>query len=437
MEAMLAGMLGGQGAAGGPDGGAEAAPGGAEGQPSMEDLMALLQMYENNPEDAPPELGELLKAVRQQKGEATAADKVAEGQDIVPEPGFVIKTADDKGNKVFINICGSDKVAPPGAKWEEGKVPEAVQRALDQGDDADADAQQALRCPISLGEPRVDMDRKGEACTVYDCVFNDEVCATATKAHRQLKNFIIELALGWVQHKHKLVLDPKYKLPRMRYKGEHVASMRIRVDKKALVTEVEDTVEEDPVFPLVTKPIPATAARPPKGATAPAGSGAGPSGSGSGSSSGGSGSGVGAASAPAALGSAPTGDALVEALAGGSGAGRLQHSLEFVGAPAEAVRLTVRTPEGGPPLDVGSVALEVAADQLFVEAPGYATLAVKTPFFVTHEGGDVLLDAAKGELLVFLPFRPFESVLEQMRKEAPHKFGELGLSNESYLQLEP
>lgn len=64
MEAMLAGMLGGQGAAGGPDGGAEAAPGGAEGQPSMEDLMALLQMYENNPEDAPPELGVRPAALR-------------------------------------------------------------------------------------------------------------------------------------------------------------------------------------------------------------------------------------------------------------------------------------------------------------------------------------------------------------------------------------
>lgn len=210
-----------------------------------------------------------MKAVRQQKGEATAADKQAEGQDIVPEPGFVIKTVDDKGGKVFINICGSDKVAPPGARWVDGQVPEEVQRALDQGDEADEAAQQALRCPISLGEPRVDMDRKGEACTVFDCVFNDEVASTASKGHRQLKNFIIELALGWIQHKHKVVLDPKYKLPRMRYKGEHVESMRIRVDKKALVEEVAGggaEEDEEAVFPLVTKPIPATVARPPKNA---------------------------------------------------------------------------------------------------------------------------------------------------------------------------
>lgn len=39
---------------------------------------------------------------------------------------------------------------------------------------------------------------------------------------------------------HKNSLDPKFKLPRMKYKGEQVCSMRIRVDKKALVQEVID-----------------------------------------------------------------------------------------------------------------------------------------------------------------------------------------------------
>lgn len=52
------------------------------------------------------------------------------------------------------------------------------------------------------------MDRKGEACKVFDCVLNDEVCKTATKGHRQLKNFIIELAMGWIQHKVCPLLPP-------------------------------------------------------------------------------------------------------------------------------------------------------------------------------------------------------------------------------------
>jgi hypothetical protein len=68
MEAMLASMLGaGDGAAAAAAGGSSVAGARKDGatpadtdeagQPSMEDLMALLQMYEKNPQDAPPELG--------------------------------------------------------------------------------------------------------------------------------------------------------------------------------------------------------------------------------------------------------------------------------------------------------------------------------------------------------------------------------------------
>lgn len=38
----------------------------------------------------------------------------AEAEEITPEPGFVVKTADEEsGTKIFINVCGSDKVKLP------------------------------------------------------------------------------------------------------------------------------------------------------------------------------------------------------------------------------------------------------------------------------------------------------------------------------------
>jgi hypothetical protein len=33
---------------------------------------------------------------------------------------------------------------------------------------------------------------------------------------------LIELAIGWVGHKTEKALDPKYKLPKMKYKGDEV-----------------------------------------------------------------------------------------------------------------------------------------------------------------------------------------------------------------------
>ncbi len=43
---------------------------------------------------------------------------------------------------------------------------------------------------------------------------------------------LIEVATGWVANKLGGELDPRYKLPKMRYKGEVVAPQRIRADDK-------------------------------------------------------------------------------------------------------------------------------------------------------------------------------------------------------------
>ena len=46
----------------------------------------------------------------------------------LPACSFVIKTANEQGQKVFINVCGSAK-APLPAGWTKGQVPAEVRRA--------------------------------------------------------------------------------------------------------------------------------------------------------------------------------------------------------------------------------------------------------------------------------------------------------------------
>jgi hypothetical protein len=41
--------------------------------------------------------------------------------ELVPTPGFVVKTRDEHGRKVFVNVCGSPLVAAPG-DWANGQV---------------------------------------------------------------------------------------------------------------------------------------------------------------------------------------------------------------------------------------------------------------------------------------------------------------------------
>ena len=58
---------------------------------------------------------------------------------------------------------------------------------------------------------------------------------------RPLKVFLISLAVGWVQSQHKLQLDPKYKLPKMRYKGTAISSQFVRIQRKPLISEMPGT----------------------------------------------------------------------------------------------------------------------------------------------------------------------------------------------------
>ena len=124
-----------------------------------QEFMQLLQQYKAaggslDPDTAPPELTQLLQEVQRNKsgltGMGTVPEKQPEGEDIKPQAGFVIKTHDDTGRKVFINVCGDKKIPAPG-NWKEGKVPDEVKNALEdlaaQEEAGGGEAAEALRFP--------------------------------------------------------------------------------------------------------------------------------------------------------------------------------------------------------------------------------------------------------------------------------------------------
>lgn len=166
-------------------------------------------------------------------------------------------------------MCSSDEVAAP-STWHDGVMPDAVADALAQAQGAPADissdAAEALRIPLSLSDPRNDLDKHGQACTVFDCVFSTTVMAEAARL-RAMKVFAIETVIGWINHKHGTGLDQRYKLPKLRYKGDTVQSHRIRKDRKQLVTEITevDDVDDAPALPLRSAPVPADKRARPRG----------------------------------------------------------------------------------------------------------------------------------------------------------------------------
>ena len=360
-------------------------------------------------------------------------DARGDADELRPEPGFVVKCKDDNGRKVFVNMCGSAKVAAPGG-WEEGRVPDDILQQMEQ---AETSPSESLRFPLSLSDVRYDLDKRGEPCSCFDCVFNSDVLAQAM-AVRRLKIFLVELALGWIQQKHGLILDPKYKLPRLKYKGAEVQTQCIRKDSAGganagagLIEEIGGEDDDDVAVPLCTKPRVPTAPRRPKGATdRPQHAQAG---------------------APmAAKPAAGSGITLRAACEG--------RPVTFVTISADVPLAALGAIQGGSTLPTPPMAVSVeGGDRVRVTVGSSAVDEVRLPFAVdpTAPSTSASLDmagqdarahptqpgmqtptSAVATLTVRLPIKPVVRCAEEMREAAPHKFGALRLSDSAFLDLE-
>jgi len=175
------------------------------------DLESYLQNYEQM-------LSEGL--VQQQAPQLNQVDSEG-GITVRPDPGFVVKTRDTQsGMKVFLNIVSNEHVEGPHMK------------SL-----AELDGQEGCRVPLSIGTPVEDFDKKNEPCVTYDLVANPDVVKEC-KNTPAFRDTLVELCFAAVAQKYKVGLDPKYKLPKMTYKGNVVQLQRIRKQKQTQIQEL-------------------------------------------------------------------------------------------------------------------------------------------------------------------------------------------------------
>lgn len=167
------------------------------------EMLAYLEdLQQNNPAEYEL-LVQQMQAQRQAQGSHDGS--AAEGEQVIPLPGFVAKTvsATNKGQKVFINICQSEHVDPP-APVENQSDTEEVQ----------------YRIPLSLGPPREDLDKDGAVCRVYDVVFHPDAVESSL-AQAEFRSFVMSLTLHQIQQKYNDELSSDIKYPKLKgnYKG--------------------------------------------------------------------------------------------------------------------------------------------------------------------------------------------------------------------------
>ncbi|OAD62430.1 PIH1 domain-containing protein 1 [Eufriesea mexicana] len=95
---------------------------------------------------------------------------------IQPTPGICVKTRTDSGEKVFLNICTSDKIPPP------DDIPDAklLEIILNEKNSE-------FVILMSIGNERFEFDKGGSPCATYDIVIN----TTYFKKCQENKHFLL------------------------------------------------------------------------------------------------------------------------------------------------------------------------------------------------------------------------------------------------------
>ncbi|EPZ32422.1 PIH1-domain-containing protein [Rozella allomycis CSF55] len=102
------------------------------------------------------------------------------------------------------------------------------------------------KVPMSLSPVRNDTDKAGNACLVVDACVNSGVYEKSLKDKR-FQEFIIELALAWVEQKNDVELGREWSIPKMKHKGELVNHLVYRT-KDVVISEVEQTEKKEEKF---------------------------------------------------------------------------------------------------------------------------------------------------------------------------------------------
>lgn len=131
---------------------------------------------------------------------------------IIPNPGFVIKTKIIQHrnstwtfSKVFINICYHPDVIRP-------------KQDFNPQTDFYLIVQNKWEIPIVLSEEKVDKDKKGNVCLVYDCSINTD-CFRWCQIYKDLELILIEWCLEAIEFLYQTLLDRNFTRPKMEKKG--------------------------------------------------------------------------------------------------------------------------------------------------------------------------------------------------------------------------
>lgn len=134
----------------------------------------------------------LLNSLAKEAGGFSDTTEPSSFVQVVPKPGFCIKTKDDKNEKIFLNICHAENVPEPKELSEDDLL-----KLLESEEPT------GYRVPMSLGEPHAELDKNGKGCTVYDIVINPKFFKKIQKSEL-FCTFMVSMSIEGLEEKYGL-----------------------------------------------------------------------------------------------------------------------------------------------------------------------------------------------------------------------------------------
>lgn len=184
---------------------------------------------------------ELLNFINQQQASNPNNNGIdAEGgKVIVPEPFYVLKMFDKRGEKIFFNITTHEDIQPPN---EEHIL--------------EMNSQLGIRVPLSLSEKKEDFDVNGKICQVYDVIFSSKI---KDRLENEIQ-FVAVLLCERVKQRfgHEVIPEKFVRLKNLKYKGSSVRSQRVKIKQnkiKEIIKKEEDKVTNSHIKSIAEKEV--------------------------------------------------------------------------------------------------------------------------------------------------------------------------------------
>lgn len=182
----------------------------------LEDRDAMFQKLLLN---AAAEDPSLLSSIQQQGGIPSTQ--------VMPKPGFCLKTKNKQNEKVFVNICMAENVPPPNDLSDN----ELIQ--LLESDDPTG-----FRIPMSIGEPHAELDKSSKGCTVYDVVVSPQFMEKM-KTSELFKTFFLTVMMEGLEQKFDTELSREWVILKNRKVVGTLQAQNVRTQSKPFIMEME------------------------------------------------------------------------------------------------------------------------------------------------------------------------------------------------------